>query len=56
VDINQDDTADSLAARVNKAEHQLQWFATNEVIKGTVHWDGKNPDSLVGLAGKHFGR
>ncbi|MFA5934547.1 MAG: formyltransferase family protein [Candidatus Paceibacterota bacterium] len=54
VDIRSSDTADSLAVRVNKAEHLFQWSVTNEVVKGTVHWDGKNPNSLIGLAGTHF--
>ncbi len=54
VDINLDDTTESLAARVNKAEHEFQWFATNEVVSGRVRWDGKNPNSLFGLGDVHF--
>jgi phosphoribosylglycinamide formyltransferase-1 len=54
VHIFPDDTAESLAARVNKAEHQFQWFITNKVIKGMIQWDGENPKSLIGLYVTHF--
>lgn len=47
VPIQPDDNSETLAARVNVAEHEWQWQATNAVVKGEVHWDGVNPSSLV---------
>jgi phosphoribosylglycinamide formyltransferase-1 len=47
VPIQPDDNPETLAARVNAAEHERQWQATNAVVTGEVHWDGVNPGSLV---------
>ena len=41
------DTAETLAARVNKVEHEWQSFVTNMVVDGRISWDGKNPESLI---------
>jgi phosphoribosylglycinamide formyltransferase-1 len=48
VPIDESDTAESLAKRVNSAEHEWQSKITNKVIHGEIGWDGKNPDSLFG--------
>jgi phosphoribosylglycinamide formyltransferase-1 len=48
VELLSDDTAESIAARVNKVEHAFQSYFTNQVVNGTIHWDGMNPDSLIG--------
>ena len=48
VEIQQDDTAKTIAARVNRAEHEFQWYFTNKVVTGEISWDGKNPESLQG--------
>jgi len=45
--IRPNDDADSLGTRVNKIEHGWQFFVTNLVVTGQIHWDGKNPQSLV---------
>lgn len=45
--IRSDDTAESLAKRVNKIEHGWQSWVTNLVINGEIYWDGKDPESLV---------
>ena len=42
-----DDTAESLAQRVNEAEHRLQWLFTQYVLEGRIYWDGEDPTSLV---------
>lgn len=47
VEIFPDDTAETLAERVNLAEHLYQPIVTNAVVEGRVHWDGQNPDSVV---------
>jgi phosphoribosylglycinamide formyltransferase-1 len=47
VPIEPGDDADSLAKRVNAAEHLWQWQVTNAVVTGEVRWDGVNPSSLV---------
>ena len=44
--IRQNDTAETLATRVNKIEHAWQSYITNLVIQKRITWDGKNPDSL----------
>jgi phosphoribosylglycinamide formyltransferase 1 len=49
-----DDTADSIASRVNKVEHEFQSIFTNKVITGQIRWDGKNPLSLVGAEEKRL--
>lgn len=48
VELFSDDTAESIAARVNKVEHQFQAIFTNKVITGEIRWDGEHPSSLVG--------
>lgn len=45
--IRENDTAETLAARVNKIEHAWQSFITNLIVQGKISWDGKNPESLV---------
>ncbi len=47
VKINEDETAESLAHRVNDAEHYYQPRITNLVVNGRISWDGINPDSLI---------
>lgn len=47
ISIREDDTAESLAERVNKIEHGWQSWITNLVVQGEISWDGKNPKSLV---------
>ncbi len=54
VRIRPDDTAESLAARVNKIEHGWQSFITNLVVHGQIRWDGVNPESLVVPEGYGF--
>lgn len=44
--IRLDDTAESLAQRVNKIEHAYQSWIINLVITGQITWDGKNNSSL----------
>jgi phosphoribosylglycinamide formyltransferase 1 len=46
VPILPDDTAETLAKRVNEAEHQWQPVMTGKVLSGEISWDGKNPKSL----------
>ena len=48
VELFPDDTAESIASRVNKVEHEFQAIITNKVVTGQIRWDGKNPSSLVG--------
>ncbi|MBU6389739.1 hypothetical protein KGQ71_04480 [Patescibacteria group bacterium] len=48
--IRPDDTAETLAERVNKIEHGWQSYVTNLVIHGKIHWDGRDPRSLRGTA------
>lgn len=45
--IRPDDTAESLGTRVNKIEHGWQSFVTNLVVAGSIHWNGKNHQTLV---------
>ncbi|OGG45337.1 hypothetical protein A2673_00325 [Candidatus Kaiserbacteria bacterium RIFCSPHIGHO2_01_FULL_50_13] len=40
-------SADDIAKAVNKAEHEWQPKITNLVVHGQIHWDGKDPKSLV---------
>lgn len=47
VEIKTDDTADSLARRVNQYEHKYQPLMTNMVAGGSITWDGTNPQSLT---------
>lgn len=48
VEILPEDTAETLGARVNKAEHEWQPIITNKVLQGEISWDGKDPKSLKG--------
>ncbi len=48
VEIHPDDTADTLAKRVNEIEHRYQPEITNKVVKGEISWDGINTSSLHG--------
>ena len=48
VPILPDDTADTLAKRVNEMEHKWQAIITDRVVNGVIHWDGVNVDSIVG--------
>lgn len=38
----------TLGKVVNLVEHQWQPDITNRVVNGKIHWDGKNPTSIVG--------
>jgi len=44
--IREDDTAETLAQRVNKIEHGWQSYITNLVVHEKIRWDGKNRNSL----------
>jgi len=46
VEIFPDDTPETLAKRVNEAEHKWQPIITEKVLEGAISWDGKNPESL----------
>ena len=46
VEIFPDDTPETLAKRVNEAEHKWQPIVTEKVLTGEISWDGENPDSL----------
>lgn len=46
VEIQPDDTPETLAHRVNKAEHAYQPEITNLVVHGKISWDGVHPESL----------
>lgn len=48
IDILNEDTAETLAARVNRVEHEFQAYFTNRVINGDIFWDGEDPTSLFG--------
>lgn len=48
VEILPDDTEDTLAKRVNEAEHHYQPEITNLVLQGEISWDGKDRSSLQG--------
>ncbi len=41
------DTAETLGARVNAAEHAWQPFMTRLVVSGEIRWDGKDKNSLL---------
>jgi phosphoribosylglycinamide formyltransferase-1 len=47
IKINEGDTPDSLARRVNDCEHYYQPRITDLVVNGLISWDGVNPDSLI---------
>ena len=46
VDILANDTAETLGARVNKAEHKWQPKITNMVVNSDISWDGQDERSL----------
>lgn len=46
VEIKSYDTPQSLAAVINKAEHQYQPWYTHLVVNGAITWDGTNSKSL----------
>ena len=46
VHILPDDTVATLKARVNACEHLFQWEVTDQVLAGSISWDGKDPSSL----------
>lgn len=48
VPIMPDDTAETLAKRVNDAEHEWQPVITNKVLHGEISWDGHDPKTLKG--------
>ena len=48
VPINEDDSSETLAQRVNQAEHNVQALITNLVVHREITWDGVNPASLQG--------
>ncbi|PIR40142.1 MAG: hypothetical protein COV33_01460 [Candidatus Zambryskibacteria bacterium CG10_big_fil_rev_8_21_14_0_10_34_34] len=48
VPILPNDTAETLAKRVNEAEHKWQPVITEKVLTGEISWDGKNPKTLKG--------
>ena len=48
VEILPDDTAETLAKRVNEAEHRWQPVITEKVLTDEISWDGKDPDTLKG--------
>lgn len=50
VPIKNDDTPESLAKRVNEAEHKWQPIITNKVVTGEISWDGKDPKTLKGYS------
>lgn len=54
VPIEPDDTQETLADRVNAAEHAWQAKITDMVVNGEISWDGKDPKSLKVPAGYQF--
>jgi len=46
VEIENDDTPETLGSRVNQQEHRWQPIVTNLVVNGDILWDGDDPDSL----------
>ncbi|MFH0755571.1 MAG: formyltransferase family protein [bacterium] len=48
VKILPNDTAKTLAIRINEAEHKWQPLITEKVLCGEISWDGKNPKTLIG--------
>jgi phosphoribosylglycinamide formyltransferase 1 len=55
VPINADDSPETLAQRVNQAEHKVQAWITNLVVHQEITWDGINPASVQGMRGHSFG-
>lgn len=56
VPILQDDTPETLGARVNRQEHIHQPTVTDLVVSGLVGWDGTDPASLKTPAGYQLER
>lgn len=54
VQIEPDDTVETLAARVNEVEHKWQSRITDLVVQGDISWDGKDPVSLKVPEGYEF--
>ena len=50
VPIEPDDTPDTLAARVNQAEHEWQSRITDLVVNGEISWDGKDLKKVRGVS------
>ncbi len=48
VPIEASDTPETLAKRVNEAEHKWQPIITNKVITGEITWDDSDPKGLTG--------
>lgn len=44
--IYKNDTTETLAKRVNKAEHEFQPMATEMVVNGQITWDGIHPETV----------
>jgi phosphoribosylglycinamide formyltransferase-1 len=47
VPLKQGMSAEEIGRAVQAAEHEWQPKLTNAVVHGKIHWDGKNPSSLV---------
>ena len=45
--LNKGESADSIGARVNKAEHGWQWWVTNLVVSGQISWSGRQSESVL---------
>lgn len=45
--IQEGESPEDLAERVNKIEHSWQSYITNLVVHEKIRWDGSNPQSLV---------
>lgn len=48
VAISPEDTAESLAKKLNEMEHKWQPIITSKVANGEISWDGKDPKTLLG--------
>lgn len=48
VPVENNDTPELLAKRVNDAEHKWQPVITNKVLMGEISWNGKDPKTLHG--------
>jgi folate-dependent phosphoribosylglycinamide formyltransferase PurN len=48
VPILPDDTLETLAKRINEAEHKWQPIITQKVLSDEISWDGRDPSSLKG--------
>lgn len=54
VPIREDDTPETLATRVNSAEHEWQSRITDLVVNSRIYWDGKDPGTLRVPQGYQF--